>query len=190
MNEALAFQEERWEELIDGKVVLMSPRPAFNHNFVSENIFNIFKNYLKGRSCTPLGDGYDLYLSEKERYVPDMMVICDRSKLGKNGVHGAPDLVVEVLSPSTARYDRGHKKKVYERHGVREYWIVSPGERTVEQYMLEDGVLELDTVCIHPEDTIIEKMNEEEKAQVPTAVKCSLYEDLTISLADIFEGLI
>lgn len=190
MNELLPYQEECWEELIDGKVVLMSPRPVLNHNLISSNIYSEFRNYLRGKTCTPLADGVDLYLSDKERYIPDMMVVCDRDKLKKNGVHGTPDLVVEVLSPRTAQYDRGHKKKVYERSGVREYWIVSPGDRTVEQYLLRDGVLELGTVYIHPEDTVIEKMNEEEKAQVPTAVKCSLYDDLTISLADIFEGMI
>ena len=190
MNELLPYQEERWEELIDGKVVLMSPSPVLNHNLISSNIYSAFRNYLRGKTCTPLADGVDLYLSDKERYIPDMMVVCDRDKLKKNGVHGTPDLVVEVLSPRTAQYDRGHKKKVYERSGVREYWIVSPGDMTVEQYLLRDGVLELDTVCIHPEDTVIEKMSEEEKAQVPTAVKCSLYEALTISLADIFEGMI
>ena len=97
MNEMLAYEEERWEELIDGKVVLMSPRPVLNHNLVASSIYRLFYDYLRGKLCTALSDGVDLYLSEKERYVPDMMVVCDRDKLKRNGVHGAPDLVVEVL---------------------------------------------------------------------------------------------
>ena len=106
MNE-FVYQDPPSEELINGNVVLMSPRPNVNHNRVAFNIHRIFDKYLNGKKCVPFGDGYDLYLSEKERYVPDFMVVCDRDKIHTDGVHGAPDLVVEVLSPSTARYDRG-----------------------------------------------------------------------------------
>ena len=107
MKSSLAYQEEPWEELIDGKVILMSPRPVVKHNWVAENISYLFRSYLRGKKCVPLGDGYDLYLSEKDRFVPDFMVVCDRDKIKPKGVFGAPDLVVEVLSPSTAVRDRG-----------------------------------------------------------------------------------
>ena len=126
MNGNLAYQEDWREELIGGKLVAMSPRPAFNHNRISENIDFIFRGYLRGKKCTPLGDGYDLYLDENNHFIPDFMIVCDRDKIQMDGVHGAPDLVVEVLSPSTAQNDRGHKKEVYAKCGVREYWIVSP----------------------------------------------------------------
>ena len=72
--ENLAYQDPVWEELIDGKVVAMSPRPSINHSIIATNIQNIFAYYLKGKKCIPFADGVDLYLSEKDRVIPDMMV--------------------------------------------------------------------------------------------------------------------
>jgi len=190
MDENLAYQEEPRFELIDGKVVAMSPRPLFNHNWVSENITFIFRNYLKGKKCIPLGDGYDLFLTDKDRFVPDFMVVCDRNKIKTKGVYGAPDLVVEILSPSTSSRDRKHKKDVYGRCGVREYWLVSPGDKSIEQYFLEDGRLELHEVYTLYPNYILEDMSEEERAAVVTHFKCSLFDDLDISLEDIFDQLL
>ena len=186
MNESLAYVDDRWEEMIGGKIVSMSPRPSVNHHFISSNIYTIFDRYLRGKDCTPFGDGVDLYLSEEEQYIPDGMIVCDPGKIEANGVHGAPDLVVEVLSPSTASIDRGHKKNVYERFGVREYWIVSPSEKTVEQYILREGAYIMhQTYAVYP-DWMLEKMKPEDRAAVVTAFKCSLYDDLIIDLEDVF----
>jgi len=186
MNSNLAYQEERREELIDGEIVMMAPSPAFNHNRVASNIFWIFECYLRGKTCTAIADGTDLYLTEKDRFVPDMMVVCDPGKIKPNGIYGAPDLVVEVLSPSTAKNDRKYKKDVYAQCGVREYWIVSPVENSVEQYLLEDGQLMLHEVYARHPDWELEQMSEEKRAAVVTHFKCSLFEDLDISLEDIF----
>lgn len=139
MNTNLAYQEELWEELIDGESVLMSTRPAVKHSFVAGNIYYIFMRYLRGKRCTPFLDGVDLYLSETDRFIPDCMIVCDRGKIKSDGVHGAPDLVVEVLSFSTAKNDRLRKKNAYEKAGVREYWIVDPNNKTIEQYFLREG---------------------------------------------------
>ena len=119
-----------------------------------------------------------------------MMVVCDREKIQEDGVHGAPDLVVEVLSPSTAKRDRVDKKAVYERCGVREYWLVDPKNRTIEQYLLRDGKLELHTVHASYTDFELERMSEKEKAEIITHFKCSLYDDFDISLDEIFSGLL
>ena len=119
MNTNLAYQDYPAEELIGGKFVAMSPRPSVNHNHVSFNIARIFADYLKGKRCTPFADGVDLYLTDEDRFIPDMMVVCDPDKVKADGVYGAPDLVVEVLSPSTAQYDRGRKMRVYAQCGVR-----------------------------------------------------------------------
>ena len=186
MNENLAYQDPVWEELIDGKVVLMSPRPTVNHNFVASNIYSIFNRYLKGKGCTPFSDGTDLYLTEKDRFVPDGMIVCDRDKIQTDGVHGAPDLVVEVLSPSTAKNDIGHKKDVYEACGVKEYWIVSPAEKSVEQYILTDGKYRLHQVYSVYPDWMLAKMKPEEREAVITEFRCSLYDDLNIKVEDIF----
>lgn len=189
-NLARTNQEESWEELIDGKVVAMSPRPRVNHNWVSENINFLFRTYLRGKNCVPLGDGYDLYLTDEDHFVPDFMVVCDRNKIRDNGVYGAPDLVVEVLSPSTETRDKKHKKEVYEQCGVREYWIVSPEAKSVEQHLLEDGKLVLNEVYALEPDYMQAKMTEEERASLVTSFKCSLFDDLDIQLEDIFEGML
>lgn len=190
MNSNLAYQEELREELMNGEIIDMSPSPTFNHNRVSSRIYRAFENYLDGKGCTAIADGTDLYLTEENRFIPDMMVVCDREKIRRDGVHGAPDLVVEVLSPSTARNDRMYKKTVYEACGVREYWLVDPENRTIEQYLLREGRLELHTVyASYPEDEL-KRMNEKERAAVETHFKCSLYDDFEIVLDDIFSGLL
>ena len=70
---------------------------------------------------------------------PDLMVVCDRNKVDRHGVHGAPDLVIEILSDSTRRADRLTKFNLYQRAGVREYWIVDPDAHTVAVHLLQDG---------------------------------------------------
>lgn len=98
MNGNLAYKGDWREELIGGKIVMMSPA-ATNHNRISGNIYGIFWSYLKGKKCVPFGDGEKVFLTETDHYVPDFMVVCDRDKIKPDGVHGAPDLVVEILSP-------------------------------------------------------------------------------------------
>ncbi len=190
MNSNLAYREEFREELIGGKAVAMSPRPMYNHNHIAFNIAVLFSNYLRGKACTVIPDGTDLYLTEEDRFVPDVMVVCDRDKIRRDGVHGAPDLVVEVLSPSTMRNDRMGKKEVYQACGVREYWLVDPENRTIEQYLLQDGKLELNMVYASCRDDELERMSEQEKAELETHFQCSLYSDFDIALEDIFSGLL
>lgn len=190
MNGNLAYKEELREEIIGGKVVMMAS-PSMNHNRVSGNIHTIFDVYLEGRQCEPCQDGTALYLEENaEEYRPDMMVVCDPEKVKRKGVYGAPDLVVEVLSPSTARYDRGRKKDVYEAHGVREYWIVEPATKTVEQYVLESGRFILRGVYMLYPDYLLEDMKEEEREAVETEFKTSLFDDLVIRLDKVFARVI
>lgn len=190
MNTNLAYQDDAWEkrreELIDGEVVMMSPRPTFNHNQVSSNIYYIFAKHLRGKKCTPIADGMDLFLDEKNNFVPDFMVVCDLDKIKQDGIHGAPDLVVEVLSPKTARDDKTRKKAAYAHAGVREYWIVSPGDKSIEVYRAGENDFALyDIYSLHP-DWQLAKMSEEERSEIITHFKCSLFDDLDIPLEDIF----
>lgn len=190
MNGNLAYQDEIREELLDGKIVAMSPRPSTNHSRIAGNIFWIFRSYLNKKHCTPFADGVDLHLTENDTVIPDMMIVCDQNKIKGDGVYGAPDLVAEVLSPSTTSRDRGYKKDLYARCGVREYWIVSPSEKSVEVYRLKDADLSLyDVYSVYP-DWMLKKMKEEEREAVVTQFQCSLYDDLDISLDDIFSGLV
>ncbi len=185
MNDNLAHLREGREELINGRIVAMSPA-ATNHNRVAGNIHGIFWSYLRGKSCIPFGDGEKVFLTETDHFVPDFMVVCDRDKIKPDGVHGAPDLVVEILSPSTGVHDKGRKKRVYERCGVSEYWIVSPEARSVDVYLLEEGRFELrGSYSVYPDYMLIH-MTEEEKAEMVTEFRCHLYDDLPIRLDDIF----
>lgn len=186
MNGIFAYQEDRREELIGGRVVAMSPSPRWNHMAVSGNIFGIFRDYLKGKKCTPIQDGFDLYLDDENQFVPDFMVVCDTDKIKPDGVHGAPDLVVEVLSPSTMRNDKTYKKEVYARCGVREYWLVSPDEKSVDVYRTSGTNFVLHDVYALHQEWELAQMSEEEKTAVVTHFKCSLFDDLDISLEDIF----
>lgn len=185
VNGNLAYQMDFREELIGGKLVAMSPA-ATNHNFIAGNIYHIFRSYLKGKKCIPFGDGEAVFLTGEDEFIPDFMIVCDAEKIKPDGVHGAPDLVVEVLSPSTAKHDRGRKMAVYEQSGVREYWIVSAAGKMLEQYFLTDGKFVLHEVyAIHP-DYALARMKEDERAAILTEFKCSLYDDLVISVEDIF----
>ena len=185
MSDNLAYQEERREELIGGKVVMMSPSSA-GRTYVADNILMIFKQYLKGKKCIPFGDGLLAHLTDEDKFVPDMIVVCDRDKIKRTYIDGAPDLVVEVLSPGTAKNDRGYKKSVYESSGVPEYWIVDPLHKSIEVYLLQGGRYVLDNLYTLYSAEELEEMTEEEKALVVTEFKYHLYDDLTIRLDDIF----
>lgn len=176
------------EELINGKTVTISPAVT-SHNFTSGNIQFIFGSYLKGKTPVSFGAGEAVFLSPENKFIPDGMVVCDRSKIRHDGVHGAPDLVVEVLSPRTAKNDRRHKMEVYTSSGVREYWIVDPTSKSIEQYLQEDGRLALHAVYVLYPDYMLDIMTEAERAAVQTEFQCSLFDDLTIHLEDIFENV-
>lgn len=185
MNESFAFQEEPREELLNGEIIPMSPRPTVNHNWIAGRIFVAFSNYLKGKKCIPFSDGTDVYLTDKDRVIPDAMIVCSRDIIQNDGIHSAPDLVVEVLSPSSIKRDRGYKKELYEKAGVREYWIVEPALRSIEVYLLMDGKYRLDDVYAFPENIAANKIPDFHKDAVPV----SLYKDFSIPLEDIFSNL-
>lgn len=102
MKSHLTFPEEELDELIDGETVLMLPHPNYNECRVRSKIFFLFDEYAGNGPVTAVPPRISVYLSERDRFIPDMMVVCDRNKIKNDGVYGAPDLVVEVLSPSTS----------------------------------------------------------------------------------------
>ncbi len=117
------------------------------------------------------------------------MIVCDRSKLKSDGVHGAPDLVVEVLSPSTAQNDRGAKMRHYAAAGVKEYWIVSPIGKSVEVYLNQDGHFELDAMYTIFSNWDLERMDDEERKAIRMEIPVSLYDDFRVSVEEIFEDV-
>lgn len=185
----LAYSEPPVTELIEGKTYLMSPRPRASHNVVVTNIAAIFRYYLRGKTCRPFSDGLDVHLDKKNVYVPDVMIVCDRSKVHRDGVYGAPDLVVEVLSPSTAQNDRGAKIRHYAAAGVKEYWIVSPIGKSVEVYLNQDGRFELDAMYTVFSDWDLERMDDDERSAIRMEIPVSLYDDFRVSVEEIFEDV-
>ena len=138
-------EDERWE-LIEGVAYSMSPAPVRRHQKLSHSLALLFGNFLKGKPCEAYEAPFDVLLpvddeadDEVETVVqPDLVVICDKPKLTDRGARGAPDLVVEILSPSTQKKDLNEKYRLYERHGVREYWVVDPGNRSIQIWHLKD----------------------------------------------------
>jgi len=133
--------DERWE-LIDGVAYNMTPAPTRRHQKISGELFLQFGVFLQGKRCDVYHAPFDVRLpapGETDETTgtvvqPDLVVICDASKLDDRGCMGAPDLVVEILSPATAAKDMKEKFLLYERVGVAEYWIVHPVEKVVSVY--------------------------------------------------------
>ena len=180
MNENLAYREDVREEVIGGETVMMAPALS-NHNRIARNLTRIFDTYLRNKTCEYFPDGEGLFLSEEEEYIPDGMVVCDPEKVNYRGVFGPPDLVIEILSRATAKFDRGHKMEVYARYGVSEYWIIDPVRLTVEQYFLKDG-----SFLLQNRYGKAASAGAEQRTTEASAFRCSLYDDLIISLEDVF----
>ena len=177
-------------EKINGEFVSMSPRPAVNHHRVTKNLSRIFDAYLDGHTCEYFSDGVDLYLTEEDWLIPDGMVVCDPGKVGRDGVYGAPDFIIEVLSPTSIRYDRGRKLEIYGRNGVREYWIIDPENKTVEIYAPENGRFILhDAYSFYP-DNILSRMTPEEREKIQTEFHGVIFPDIMIKLDDLFKRTI
>jgi Uncharacterized protein conserved in cyanobacteria len=169
--------EQRWE-LIEGFAVNMTPSPSRLHQKILGDLHNQFYNYLKGKPCEVYGAPFDVRfpgVNEGDEDIdtvlqPDLSVICDPGKLDDRGCKGAPDLVIEVLSPETAKRDLTVKLSTYEKSGVREYWVVHPGDKTVMIFSLsETGEYGKPKVYA-------------EKDEIPV----NLFQDLVIYLGSVF----
>ena len=183
------FSERRKYEVLDGRIYYMAGASS-NHSRIKGNIYRIFGNFLRGKRCQTFVDGTDVHFSEKDVTIPDVMIVCDKDIIKEDGIYGAPDLIVEVLSKSTAKKDIGYKKDLYEKYGVKEYWIISQEERSIQVYLLKDGVYELDNIYRIYEDWFIEGLDEEEKDDIVIKeFKTSLYDDLIINVKEVFENV-
>ena len=181
-------------ELINGKIFLMSPRPRVTHATACTNIVSEFKQHLRGKKCRAFCDGVDVYLDDKNRFIPDAMIVCNRDIIKEDGIHGAPDLVVEVLSSTTARNDRGRKKDAYAKAGVKEYWIVDTWGKYVEVYYNQNGWLVLDNTYFYftkEEQEEIKALPEghQDKAEIFDCIKLSVCDNFAVELEYIFENI-
>lgn len=154
-GEYRTWPDEVRYELIDGVAYAMSPAPSIGHQDTIGEIYRQIADALENKPCRVFIAPVDVRLpkaKEKDEKIdtvlqPDILVVCDSSKLDAKGVRGAPDWIIEVLSPATATHDHIAKRRVYECHGVREYWLVHPIDRMVTIYRLEkDGYGKPDVV--------------------------------------------
>jgi len=159
-------------ELIDGKVYMMSPAPSPAHQEICVGLVTQLYNYLRGKTCKVYPAPFDVRLNadaEDNTVVqPDITIVCDPSKIDSRACKGVPDMVVEILSPSTAKRDQLLKYNKYRDAGVLEYWVVNPDLRTVMVYTLKDGQY----VCSAYGDS--------------DNVKVGILDDCQINFADVF----
>jgi Uma2 family endonuclease len=141
------WQFDERVELIKGKIFEMSPAPNRFHQKIAGDIYRQIGNFLEGKSCEVYTAPFDVRIPRKSKsdkeiitvLQPDVCVICDLSKLDKKGCIGAPDIIVEVLSPGNNSKELTKKYEVYEEAGVKEYWVVSPQDQWMRIYTLVDG---------------------------------------------------
>ena len=171
------FQER--VELIKGWIYKMSPAPKRLHQKIEGRLFLRMGNFFEQNICDIYQSPFDVRLIKKGKkdkeittvVQPDICVICDPDKLDERGCIGAPDLIVEVLSPSTIKKDNYEKFNLYQENEVKEYWLVNPEGRSLQIFYLEDGeYVEFDTV--------------EDKDELITS---KLFPDLKFTTTDIFE---
>lgn len=164
-----ALPEGLRAELIDGELIYMEA-PTVIHQEIAGEMYLAVANHIrsKGGKCKVYIPPFDVYISGNDSRVlePDLTVVCDRSKIGERGCHGAPDWVVEVTSPSTRKRDLGKKLFLYREAKVREYWIINPVNRTVIVYFFETG-----------EDATFYTFDDE--------IPCRIFPDLKIRLSDV-----
>ena len=132
----------------------MTPAPTTRHQNIVYNVSFILKSKLLNKSCRPFVAPTDVVLSEYDVVQPDVFVVCDEKKITEANIQGAPDLIVEVLSPATALKDKREKKNLYEKYGVKEYIIVDPAAQYVERFLLEEGGLYVKSEIFGPKEVL------------------------------------
>lgn len=173
--------EER-VELIRGKIMLMSPAPNVKHQGLSRNLLRVISNYLHKNTCKVFHAPFDvsLYDSRKSKLAdreifsvvqPDLCVICDPDKLTLRGCSGAPEWIVEILSPGNSKREMRLKYDLYQENGVTEYWLVYPDEQAVYQFVLNPETNLYQLFAMYAGDDI---------------AKPYLFPDLHIDLTDVF----
>jgi len=191
------FKEPRRKEIINGRIYLMAGATD-KHNEAVVNLLFIMKNFLRGKKCRVFGENFQVRFDEESREVlPDIKIVCDPTKIKRTHIAGAPDLIIEVLSESTEKRDRGEKKDLYEKYGVEEYWLIDTDTKKIEVYLLKNGRYTLDYIYKQYNDDEIaeieadddEENTEKERIKIKT-IKTSLYgDDLIIDIADIFDNI-
>jgi len=178
----LTWQLEETVELIKGKIMAMAPAPNVKHQRVARNLLRPIDNYLMQKNCEVFIAPFDikLYDSRKSKLSdnevfsvvqPDLCVVCDKEKITEQGCSGAPDWVIEVLSPGNSKKEMQLKYGLYQENGVTEYWLIYPYEQAVHQFVLEQNSQKYQLIAMFSCDDKV----------TPT-----LFPELQIDLADVF----
>lgn len=157
----LTWDEGERVEIIDGNIINMSPAPSRKHQQILRELSTAFTNFLRDKKCEVFFAPFDVRLLTENKQdkdienvvQPDLSIVCDQNKLDDKGCNGAPDMIIEVLSPSSVKLDRWTKYQLYEKAGVQEYWLVDPVNEAVEIHRLVEGCFKFQGVFTK-DDTI------------------------------------
>ena len=168
INDIYALPEGERAELVDGHMYMMAP-PSRKHQKISMEFSSIIREYIRSHKgkCEVYAAPFAVYLDERSNtYVePDISVICDPDKLDDRGCKGAPDWIIEIVSPASKQMDYYTKLFKYRNTGVREYWIVDPSKNLIVVYNFELG--------------------ETEQYTLQDSVKVGIYDDLAIDFGSM-----
>lgn len=160
----LTWDEGERIELIDGEIFNMSPALSRRHQQILRELATAFSVFLRNRECEVFFAPFDVRLLAENKQdtdinnvvQPDLSIVCDQNKLDDKGCNGAPDMIIEILSPSSVKLDRWKKYQLYEKAGVKEYWLVDPVNESVEIHLLLNGHYKFqgvftkeDTISVH-----------------------------------------
>jgi len=176
------------KEVINGKVYVIV-NTSYVHAFIVRKLRDIFFLYFYNKDgiCQVYTEGLSVYLDKEDDdtyVIPDVVIVCGENKIIGNGYRGVPELIVEVLSDKTRSKDKGLKFRLYERVGVKEYWIVDPRSKTVEQYILKDGWYFLELLILINKDDIEDGENEER-----SIMESFVFKDMKVDFNDIFKNI-
>jgi Uma2 family endonuclease len=175
----ITWSEDQRYELIEGVIYDMSPAPSVRHQTILGELFRQISNYLVGKTCKVFMAPFDVRFLPREKKTdeirtvvqPDIVIICDKTKIDAKGGIGAPDLIIEIVSPGSLKKDMQEKFTLYENEGVQEYWVVYPFDRFIMVFGLgESGRYG------HP---MIYSESEH--------IKVGIFEDLIIDLKSVFQ---
>ncbi len=160
---------ERWE-IISGTAFNMSPAPLIRHQWIQHKLDRILGNFFLNKSCYVFPAPTDVKLSNEDVVQPDLLVVCDKRKIKSTHIEGAPNLIIEIISPSSATYDRVQKMQLYAKSGVEEVWLITPYPWLAEVYSLDGTNYRLIQSCTK-NDTL----------------KSEIFSELEVRLEQIFD---
>lgn len=179
----LSWQFDDAIELIKGKIMAMSPAPSSEHQGIVTNLGGVLYNFFYKKPCKLFYAPFDVRLYDRKKSIvanqdiysvvqPDLCVICDKTKIDSKGCLGSPDWIIEILSRDNSKKEMQLKYQLYQESGVKEYWLVYPGEKAVHQFVLDEQT----------EKYQLLNMYSGEDSATP-----QLFPDCQIDLSEVFE---